>query len=93
MSIKCAFQYLKLYFELKVMEIKLIQLDIHRLKTITKMYTIILEMMKHKEVNERLLLDHGDLVNEFYRSFHKLEAIGSFLSSTRENSKSPCEKV
>lgn len=83
MTIRNSLRYIRLYFKLKVMEIKLIRLDIHRLKTINSMYSIILEMMNHKAVNYQLVMEHGDLVKEFYQSFHKLESIGTFLSKTK----------
>lgn len=79
MTIKQLITYARLLWKTKMLDVKLIQLDTHRLKVTTEAYKIKIMALKNSEIAELAQKYDSDIWEEFNIQFSKLYFLEDYV--------------
>lgn len=84
MTIKQLITYVRLLWKTKMLDVKLLQLDTHRLKVTTEAYKIKTMALKNPEIAELAQKYDPDIWEEFNIQFSKLYFLGDYVKTLKK---------
>lgn len=83
MTIKQLIIYVRLLWKIKNLDIKMIKLDIERIKVFTDAYQIRVLQLKNPEIAEYIQQQDPDVWENFNTNFSKLNMLDDYVKSLR----------